>query len=328
MNISQQTSNKISILSFIATIMVVYRHGFTGKAFFESGCVGLDKFIQNGIGHITEIAVPYFFIVSGFFFWKVDYHKWNNYKQMITKKCKTLLVPFVFWNLLAIPFWLYRKSVNMSTSDILKSFFLSEPYGPLWYVRDLMVFMLLSPIISFIFSEKSKYILLVLLVFLLFFWNPVDSAFFSSEGFSFFILGGFIRSLNVTPFKINFLTIFGFLIIWLSLCFFVDLWSSELWHKISIIIGLFSCWNLTSIFIVCKKRFLYLSHFSFFIYVTHFYIIKTLKIFMANFFWGNQIVSLLSFLLLPIITVGVIIVIGKKIKEIMPNTYKFILGNR
>ena len=49
---------------------------------------------------------------------------------------------------------------------------------------------------------------------------------------------------------------------------------------------------------------------------------------MAKFFWGNQIVSLLSFLLLPIITVGVIIVIGKKIKEIMPNTYKFILGNR
>ena len=51
---------------------------------------------------MTEVAVPFFFIVSGFFFMRYAYTSINEYFDMVKKKTKTLFVHFVLWNVLGI----------------------------------------------------------------------------------------------------------------------------------------------------------------------------------------------------------------------------------
>lgn len=74
------------------------------KTFIESqGLFGSDDpanwvaAIELFISKMTEMAVPYFFIISGYFFFKRNYYSWDNYKDMIIKKTRTLLVPYICW---------------------------------------------------------------------------------------------------------------------------------------------------------------------------------------------------------------------------------------
>lgn len=56
---------------------------------------------------IAQIAVPLFFLVSGYLFFQ-NFTSWNGqvYKQKIYKRAKTLVLPYIVWNLLffLVPF--------------------------------------------------------------------------------------------------------------------------------------------------------------------------------------------------------------------------------
>ena len=98
--IDMELSSKIKIASLLCTMMVVYRHSLNYLAFFNSWTGhGISGFVEDGVSLLTEIAVPYFFIISGFFFFRISYYEKNNYFKMLKKKAKTLLIPFIFWNI-------------------------------------------------------------------------------------------------------------------------------------------------------------------------------------------------------------------------------------
>ena len=52
---------------------------------------------------ICPVAVPTFFFISGYLFYK-GLQKWDYgiWKSKMVKRIKTLLVPFVIWNLIAL----------------------------------------------------------------------------------------------------------------------------------------------------------------------------------------------------------------------------------
>lgn len=54
---------------------------------------------------VTHIAVPTFFLISGFLFF-VNFQEWSweGYKKKMSSRVKTLLIPYVFWNI--VPFLL------------------------------------------------------------------------------------------------------------------------------------------------------------------------------------------------------------------------------
>lgn len=98
---NKKISENLRIASFIATVMVVYRHSLNYLSFFDSWTRnGYNGFIQDGIMCITEVAVPYFFIVSGFFFFKYTYDSKKEYFKMLQRKSKSLGIPFLFWNII------------------------------------------------------------------------------------------------------------------------------------------------------------------------------------------------------------------------------------
>ena len=192
---NKDLSVKISIAGFICTLMVVYRHSLNYLAFFHSWSPqGLNGIVEDSCMRLTQIAVPYFFMVSGFFFLGKNYYEPQSYRQMIIKKIHTLFIPFVIWNvtgaLCLLPF--DKKAVGTDIFSVIQNLFNSHWYGPLWYVRDLMVVMMLYPIYGWLFRIKSSLPIWITVTVLFYLWKPIDCSVLSSECLVFFVLGGLI----------------------------------------------------------------------------------------------------------------------------------------
>lgn len=119
---------------------------------------------------INVVAVPVFFIISGyFFFYQTKTFGKETYSKKLRKRIKTLLIPYLLWNLLPVLLItggnFYSILFRGKSFDALKEFYTglwdeglyhiwwdktsgTMPFdSPLWYVRDLMIVCILSPII-------------------------------------------------------------------------------------------------------------------------------------------------------------------------------------
>lgn len=332
--ISEKLSNKYKVCSVLATIFVVYRHSFVEQAFLLRGSHVGDVLSNTTrlVSTITEVAVPLFFIISGFFFFQKNYYKGNEYMKMLRKKFRTLFIPFVFWNLVGLLVLVasgkYEKTEGCL--NFVENFFLSYNYGPLWYVRDLMLFMLFSPIYLWMMFQRYRWVWMIILPVLVYFWLPVDNRFVSVEGLLFFLVGGLLNfRVNILSMKKN--KIYPILLFaqWMALAYSINLWEHEKIHKFSICLGILFLWF--SIDVIPKKIYCFLlkmSKYAFFVYVTHFYFVKTFKILIAHNFVGNEIVAWFTFIFLPIICIGVLILFAQLFSKKYNRIYSLLTGNR
>ena len=324
-------SHKLRVVSFLATIMVVYRHSLNYLAFFNTySGEGVNGWVQDGIMRLTQIAVPYFFVISGFFFFRKNYYLKDNWMGMIKTKFKTLFIPFAIWNVVGLLTLIATKQkFHISFHD----FFMSEWYGPLWYVRDLMTYMLIIPLYQWLFISSANLMrnrltgvfLSVLFIILIYIWSPVDTMWLSSEGIFFFVLGGILQKReDLLEKKIPTFLFVCMILLWVSMSFcHLDFF---LFQKVRILCGIVAFWVFLD-YVKCMIIDKFLSY-SFIIYVLHFYMIKIMKVGIAKLFYGNDIVSMLSFLFLPLICVLLIILLAKVMERIVPVFYKISTGGR
>ena len=97
----EKISRKITVLSFLAMVSVVYIH-HNGVGTFERARWNaiIQGFLTRGI---SDWAVPFFFMVSGFWFARSRYveDELGGYRKLILKRMKTLLPLILFGPLLA-----------------------------------------------------------------------------------------------------------------------------------------------------------------------------------------------------------------------------------
>lgn len=334
---TKELSDKIKLVSLVCTIMVVYRHAHTMEAFFGGDCPSCHvyNFVARGFTGITSIAVPYFFLISGFFFFKQSYYADGSYMAMLKKKLHTLFLPFCIWNLLAIyPLWHSGKIVAEPHWYMYVADFLHSDYnGPLWYVRTLMLFMLLSPLYDWIFLLDRrigrKWELVVQLAAVLYIfciWWPMDSKTFSTEGMLFFLLGGILRKHErwlgrLMPAKYA----YPLFALWIASCFLLglDYWTS----KIHLLFGVFTFWNVIR-HGAGKGRMASMAGYAFFIYVNHFILLKIIKTLLAPFFYGSEAMALLTFLFSPWVVALAMWKVGELWNHFFPKSYAFVTGGR
>lgn len=333
---TKELSDKIKLISLICTVMVVYRHAHTFEAFRGDGKETWEiyNFIAHGVTYLTSIAVPYFFLISGFFFFKQSYYENGNYTTMIRKKVQTLFIPFLIWNLLAfVPLWISGKVViedhwYMYVVDLLHS----DYNGPLWYVRTLMLLMLMSPLYDWIFFLEDKIgrkwelvIQSAIIAYIIYIWWPMDSKVLSTEGWLFFLLGGVIRKHEgCLRKKLNKVWAILLYFCWVVSCFFImpNYWTD----KIHLLLGVFLFWNF--IRTGCRGWIASMAGYAFFIYVNHFILLKVIKTIFAHFFLGNEIAALLTFLISPIFVVYLMWKVGELWHRIYPKSFAWITGGR
>lgn len=215
--------NSNSIKVFL-TLMVIFIHAFTLVPTEEHTLFYSMKVYFSFV--LPRTAVPMFFIYSGFFFFKGNSFNIEIYKDKIKKRVKTLFVPYVLWCAIASPFiYLTEHSIRkngISFLDLLFRTFLVNSYEsskeyppqwigyeipkitvinmPLWYIRDLIILILLSPLV-YLFI-KNKYVArgtLMILLVLYVLYDTDSIPFFGIDCFFYFFVGAFLSyySINI-----------------------------------------------------------------------------------------------------------------------------------
>lgn len=206
---TERTSHTIDWLRFPLIAAVVLLHsgenGVTGPDAYSTLCI----ILSHGI---MKIAVPCFFLISGFlFFGKLEEWSTEVWKGKVKARVKTLLVPYFLWNVIAFVagylYGLLRASANgwelTSIADALAqsgglNMFWASMMGcpvnyPLWFLRDLIIFVAITPAIFWLVKTLRLPGIAVLFVAC---WLPCSR---DLEGFFYFALGAWMRVESKDP---------------------------------------------------------------------------------------------------------------------------------
>ncbi len=166
---------------------VVFLHAYDTTVDLADGTIGVTG--RNAIAdlvryvvsqELARIAVPLFFLISGYLF----FYRWQvtpaGYTAKLRARLRTLLVPFLFWNLLTLaaftvaqawpltaPYFSGRKMLisDYGLGDYLAALvgWGREPIAyQFWFIRDLMLLVLLVPAIHAILRIAPRLAVVVL----------------------------------------------------------------------------------------------------------------------------------------------------------------------
>ena len=122
---------------------------------------------------LCKVAMPTFFVMSGYLFF-ANVTEWNakTYLGKLRRRVKTLLIPYIVWNLLmAIKlrtfslniFWAFWTEAGKQIDWLGHEQLMTAPANmPLWFLRDLMVVALFSPIIYIGIRKMGGWLLMIL----------------------------------------------------------------------------------------------------------------------------------------------------------------------
>lgn len=331
-------SNKIRFLSSFLIMMVVYLHGY----YLEGEKYPISSYIQTMIGGgICGVANYMFFLISGYLFF-LNVNGFCNITKKISKRVRSLFVPYILWNSIFVLWYLVLYTMpsvvtrfvngtiinelkNSSISEQLYLIFIKPAAFHLWFLRDLMVLVLSSPIIWYA-TKKNRIALPLIMV--------IAGIFVEQFNFwAMFVIGGLISSqrnnLNVLTRKL--MKAFPLcLIIFLTAAIVYPLNIVYLKHFAFIIslTGIIVIWCLYDILKIDANKYRSILGFSFFIYCFHmpfFNIIKKINLYV---FGENQFNLILLYVINPLIAVAAIIVFAKTFKFIWPNGYLVLTGHR
>ncbi len=165
---TQNTSDVINAMRFplIVLVLMVHSPGTFPSDTMEWSLEGWNIFhyLTELISkHIGAIATSCFFLFSGYlFFWKSNEEEFSLGWVLAKwkKRIKTLLIPYLIWNLLMVVAMSLMK--DLTTGPI--HWFVTGPVNfPLWFLRDLIIMSALAPLL-YLICIKLRWISLSALI--------------------------------------------------------------------------------------------------------------------------------------------------------------------
>lgn len=353
-------SKTITSLRFFCVVLVVYLHAIgspldgKGAILYQNGCYDTIRILLSE--GVCRVAVPVLFFFSGYLFFP-RLEDWSTaiWVEKLRKRWKSLFLPYIIWNSLTIgysflmlfPKFLFKGGAapNLVTwyhqIGGLRAFWDSGSGGfpnnsPLWYIRDLLVFIMLAPVIHF-FLKKTGVLGLIVLFFSYLFnlWGRVPGL--SEEGLFFFASGAYfsIRKIDFTRLCKSHLVIAAFVSIPLLMIMVFTYGNNDVvWryaHRLFTVSG--SCCTIGMATILLQKKtirnYRLLSGSSVFIYTAHYPVVLSLmQVAFGYLLSGNQMVLLGGYLLAPLCTVTLLIACFYFLNKWMPKTISVLTGGR
>lgn len=218
-------SDTIRFLRFPLMVGVVIVH-----TTLDSVIIGGDSVTQGGMfpifdifnhlfdGEIVRMRVPLFFFFSGFLFFFQGAFSKQLYADKLKRRVKTLLVPYLFWiSALLLMIFVAQQVFPSFTSgnnlpikeytliDWLKAYWHSFPMSPFWFIRDLMVVVVCSPLLYFLVRYLKIFgVLLLGVLWCMGIQTPWVGV--NVTAFFFFGLGAWyaLTNKNYTPILVNY----------------------------------------------------------------------------------------------------------------------------
>jgi len=350
MEVDKLLSKTIDWLRFVLAASVVLLH--TGSLGADSSYPVYSKLCILFPQGICRLAVPIFFFISGFLFFK-GLETWDSsiWKKKIKHRFYSLVLPYLLWNIIAaiciISYSLLRTRIG-SLEPIPISTFWKDWGGfrlfwncdkgmpldyPLWFIRNLTIFVALTPLIYI--CIRKTHCCIVVLISILHFWG-LSSAL---EGLLFFTTGAFFSIKRVDVLKL--FHIFRLPAFILSIFFLIGLIPTykdypeiyRICKGLFVIFGSIATFNIVSRGIsnnILKVN-PFLANMSFFIFASHGILILhdfaryiILHILPGEGEWWYCI----ELFLRPCIAIGICIVIYVFLNKLSPTLLSILNGHR
>ena len=160
-----KTSERISTISFLMTCMIVMYHAGSTLSAINAYDTFLNDFINNSAEQLARFAMSFFFMTTGFLLFR-DLN-FQNYTTKIKKRVTSLLIPYIIWQIIGVPFSI-KTGQPWTMSSFIKKCFLFDAWpadGPLWYVYVVFILAVLSPFLLILFKNKMVGLIAILVIF-------------------------------------------------------------------------------------------------------------------------------------------------------------------
>ncbi|MBO5084906.1 MAG: acyltransferase family protein [Bacteroidaceae bacterium] len=350
---SEQLQSKvISFLRFPLIVGVVMIH--VNMAVPQGALFPIYHFTKELTSSIlAAIAVPMFFMFSGFlFFYKLEDFTLGVYKEKIKKRIKSLLVPYLFWNSMFILYYLAGRMLGLGSQygvdftfiDWLRPYWnANEAHGAtgdlpvsiqFWYIRDLLVIILLSPIVYWL-TKKLRYGLTLLLgvLWLTDSWQHHVTG-LSITALTFFSLGAYfsIHKINFVEIVKSHTLLLGiFYAISVIIVLILKYSYSVLLNRIGILLGMAFIISLAARFLANEKWHVngLLTESSFFIFAYHMLALVIIEeVFPLHLSFNTDIMYAVMYVAWVVVTVLVGLFVYYILKKWFPRFTAFITGGR
>ncbi len=349
-------SLKLKVISFFAIILVVFLHSYDLVIKVDADNVlslskGYTTFIQEFISQgITRIAVPIFFTISGYLFFLGLKGSLPEFKKKMKKRVKTLLFPYLLWSALGILLYLVLQSLPVvqnyftrklisehSTKELLETLFLNPIPYQFWFIRDLIILTILSPILFWLL----RYLKIWLVAFLLVIWSyNFDLVIIANEALLFFVFGGHLALHQQNWILHHFSSKKAFILFtcWISIIVikttmihldYSTLFVTDIIHKIGVLIGVLAVWGVYDFLVKSKEsKYSFIFSFTFFIFAFHEPVLTILKKGFYSILGQGEMTSIIIYFTAPTIAIISSILIGYYLKKITPQLYSLLTGGR
>ncbi|MCL1980437.1 MAG: acyltransferase [Proteobacteria bacterium] len=356
--LDSESSLRLKLLRFPPIIGVIYIHGYNTAIGYAGGILGATEtneltrwvriFLSEGI---ARISVPLFFLISGYLFFATFHWSPQTYWRKISGRLRSLLIPFVFWNLAGLGFLALMQAIPdfrpyfTGPGKMVADYDLSRYFAVLfgvsdypvayhfWFIRDLMLLLLLAPVLAVVVR------FLPIPFFLVMYWCWLADAWPTyapgAVGVLFFSAGAFcgINRQNIFLFDR-----FGLIIILVYLpllaidLIWYDAWFNLYVHRTGLLAGVLVTLYLTK-FAVRSRRIcaalLALGSASFFVYAAHEPLLGILRILAYKYIpLDGPYTILILYLFIPILVVALLVDCHRVLRAVCPRFLMIISGGR
>lgn len=330
--------HKITYMHFILSVLVILIHSINNETRFEK----LFS-IDYGIG---QFAVPLFFVISGFLFFK-NVGNVEDVKNKLNRRVHTLFVPFMLWN--TIYYFIHlliNPGLGIDFQELFQAAF-NYKYNPaFWFMYQLILLSILSLLFIRVLRNKNRIVIFYIIIatFIIKEW---DIPYVNEDAIIYYFTGAVAARLYDKN-KVNVISKKDFLysLVISIACFVANRVAYGLVGYNFIFRTLFILTIILvrlsfaiTIFYFCDIIFNYqiVPNFmeqNFFLYATHYMIVKAMIIFMKFFtykYLPNQYflpIEIAVFVLSPVVCVIVSSYVSKYMLKNFNKAYKTLVGNR
>ncbi len=353
-------SKTIMFLRFPLIVAVVFIHTnltdvmINGTLLVDEGQFPIHDLFRHVVtNELARIAVPLFFFISGFlFFYRSDF-SFAVYGMKLKKRIRTLLIPYLFWNiivfLLLLLTQLFLSSMISGRNKLISDYnwldwlnlFWDHREGmpicyQFWFIRDLIFVILCSPAVYYFIRYGKIFSLIILGVLWMFgLWFKLSGV--SITAFFFFSFGAWF-SINKRNFAIDFKPIlwpatilYMMLLVAGTLLWYDKVTGYSFLYNIGIVVGLVAIIAWTA-YGIAKKRLCvsaFLAGSAFFVYAYHGMPIALITKYWVKLFQpASEITMLAGYFLMPLFIVGVGIGVYAGLRKYFPAFTGLITGGR
>ncbi|MBO5181985.1 MAG: acyltransferase family protein [Paraprevotella sp.] len=331
------------------------------------------QFVNRVIdGFLRGQSVPVYFFISGYVFFREGNLTKEIYRRKLSNRFHSLFIPYILWNMLAL-FWLLFKmlplfasllpglqesSIHVSLHSFLMCFWdrtqgiiqvqawLTDKSSveiypmdvPLWFLRDLMIVILTTPLL-YLLIKRLKYVTIVILGVSWFITDSFVKGYANQLLIAFFFFSwGAYMSICRKDMLVELGRFFSLSMILYPLLSMTYVYMAYVhpelcpWIKrVNILVGLFFAYNMASFLLrksVCKSN-RFLSAASFFIYVSHTLIcMEVLKSVFLLFSPSSDLGLLGVYIVAVVITIGSLLYLFYFLSGKFPRFLKVLAGRK